>query len=248
MITPLQLKAVFPATRNPGVWCRVFDRMADEFDLRPYNRLAMFLAQCGYESTSFNVLRERMSYQTVEKLMAVFGKHFPTVESALPYVLNPAGLANYVYANRLGNGDPGSGDGQMYRGGGLIQLTGRANYKAVGDAIGVDLIMRPKQIETEPVAARSAGYFWKMHDLNAAADEGDFDYTTKKINGQAMLGHVDRKILWEKLLKVLNAPSAQAVAEAKRRAIPVPVDGMDDPGANRNLYRDPPVEVAPVAP
>lgn len=244
MITPAQLKAVFPAVRNPGVWCRVFDKTVDEFDLRDPARLAMWLAQCGYESMSFNVLRERTSYQTVAKLREVFPHEFPTDESAVPYVLNPPAVANFVYANRLGNGDVASGDGFMYRGGGLIQLTGRANYKMVGDALGLDLIGRPKQLETESVAARTAGYFWKQHDLNAAADEGDFDYTTKKINGQMMLGHVARKVLWQKLQTVLMTPSVQAAAEAARRALPVPVDGMDDPGANRNLYRDPPVEVA----
>ena len=129
MITPMQLRVVFPTCRNPGLWCRTFDQVVDEFDLRPPQRLAMWLAQCGYESESFNVLREIMSYRTVAQLRAVFPREFPTDDAAQRYVMNPTGLANFIYAGKNGNGDAASGDGFKYRGGGLIQLTGRANYK-----------------------------------------------------------------------------------------------------------------------
>jgi putative chitinase len=200
MITAMQLKAVFPACRNPGLWCRVFDQVVDEFELRPPQRLAMWLAQCGHESASFNVLRELTSYRTVAQLRAVFPHEFPTDEAALPYVLNPQGLPNFIYAGKLGNGDVASGDGFRYRGGGLIQLTGRANYKAVGDALSIDLEQRPLQIQQEPIAARTAGFFWKQNDLNAAADAGDFDYTTRRVNGSAMQGAAERKALWQKLV------------------------------------------------
>lgn len=237
MISPVQLKKVFPAVRNPGVWCRVFNQVVDEFDLRPVNRLAMWLAQCGYESMSFNVLRERLSYQTVAKLRAVFGHRFPDDESARKYVLNPQGLGNFIYANRLGNGDVTSGDGFMYRGGGLIMLTGRDNYKQVGDALALDLIGRPKQLETEIIAARTAGFFWKQNDLNAAADEGDFDYTTRKINGAAMLGAADRKAFWRQLIDILCTPDEQAKAVAARRAVPAVVDGLEDPNCAAQLAK-----------
>src|SRR5207253_7650602 len=104
------------------------------------------------------------------------------------YVMNPSGLANFVYANRNGNGNVASGDGFKYRGGGLVQLTGRGNYAGVGKALGLDLEIRPAQIELEIVAARTAGFFWKQNDLNAAAEAGDFDYTTRKTNGAGMRG------------------------------------------------------------
>lgn len=198
MITPGQLASVFPAVRDPGMWVRTFGQIVDDFELTP-PRLAMFLAQTGYESSSFNVLRERTSYSTVARLRAVFPHEFPTDESAVPFVLNPQGLANYVYANRNGNGDYASGDGFRYRGGGLIELTGRGNYRDVGAAMGLDLETRPIQIEQQVIAARTAGFFWKQHDLNAAADAGDFDYTTKAINGHAMEGAAERNALWQKL-------------------------------------------------
>jgi putative chitinase len=232
MIIPAQLKAVFTACRNPGVWCRAFAQVLPEFDITTDTRLAMFLAQCGYESSSFNVLRELMSYQTVAKLRAAFPHEFPTDAAALPYVLNPTGLANYVYANRNGNGDVASGDGFMYRGGGLIQLTGRANYQGVGEALGLDLVGRPKQILLEPIAARTAGFFWKQNDLNAAADAGDFDYTTRRINGAGMRGADERKALWQKLVVTMNVPTPVQAAIAARQMTPAVIDGLADPALN----------------
>lgn len=230
MITPGQLRTVFPFCHNPGVWVRTFDQTVDEFNLRPDHRLAMFLAQTGYESSSFNVLRERLSYRTAKQICEVFPREFPTEAAATPFVLNPIGLANKVYADKNGNGPEASGDGMTYRGGGLIQLTGRANYKGVGAALNLDLEMRPKQIELMSIAARTAGFFWKQNDLNAAADEGDFDYTTRRVNGIAMRGAADRKVLWQKLVTVLGAVTPQAAAVAARRAVAPVADGWMTPG------------------
>lgn len=232
MITPTQLRAVFPTCRNPGLWCRTFDQIVDEFDLRPVNRLCMWLAQCGFESSGFNVLREVLSYSTVARLRAVFPHEFPTDDAAQKYVMNPQGLGSFVYANRNGNGDVASGDGFKYRGGGLIQLTGRANYDAVGKALGRDLIARPGDIIIEPVAARTGGFFWKQNDLNAAADEGDFDYTTRRVNGSAMRGAAERKALWQKLVVQMGTQPATVVAAEARRAIPPVLDGLMDPTLN----------------
>lgn len=232
MITPMQLKAVFPGCRNPGLWCRVFDQIADEFDLRPVQRLCMWLAQCGFESQGFNTLREVLSYSTVARLRAVFPHEFPTDDAAQRYVMNPSGLGNFIYANKNGNGDVASGDGFKYRGGGLIQLTGKGNYDAVGKALGRDLVNRPGDIIIETIAARTAGFFWTQNDLNAAADAGDFDHTTRRVNGSAMRGAAERKALWQALIQQLGAPTPQAVAVTARRAVPQAVDGLMDPTLN----------------
>lgn len=230
MITPAQLRAAFPACRNPGIWCYTFEKMVDNFDLRPDNRLAMWVAQCGFESESFNTLREVMSYRTVGQLRAVYPHEFPTDDAAQRYVMNPSGLANFVYANKDGNGDVASGDGFMYRGGGLIQLTGRGNYESVGKALGIDLLGRPKQITLEMCAAKTAAFFWKQNDLNAAADAGDFDYTTRRINGSAMRGAAERKALWQKLMTAMGTPTPVQAAQAVRQAVTPPADGVMTPG------------------
>lgn len=232
MITPMQLKAVFPACRNPGLWCRAIGQVVAEFELDEPQRLAMWLAQCGYESSSFNTLREVLSYRTVEQLRKVFPCEFPTDDAAQRYVMNPNGLGNFLYANKLGNGDVASGDGFRYRGGGLIQITGKANYAAAGKALGLDLVLRPAQIISEPTAVRTAGYFWTLKDLNAAADAGDFDHTTRAINGEAMEGSADRRKLWQALVAQMGAPTALQAAAASRRAAPPVIDGLMDPTLN----------------
>lgn len=243
MITPEQLKAVFPACMQCGPWVRIFNQMVDEFDLRPDNRFAMWLAQCGYESDSFRKVRESMSY-TAARLIQVWPKEFPTLQSAAKYERNPAGLANYIYANRNGNGDEGTGDGLKFRGGGLIELTGRANYSVVGKGLNLRLDVAPQMIEQPIVAARTAGYFWKMNDLNAAADAGDFDYTTRKVNGKAMLGAADRKKLWQAIVAAMKRPSAAG----NKGPAPGPVavgtlDGVMTPG-----YRNFEVDSEPTIP
>lgn len=227
----MQLKAVFPYCRNPGVWCRTFGQVVAEFEITTDARLAMWLAQCGYESSSFNVVREQLSYRTVAQLRAVFPEELQTDDAAQRYVMNPQGLANFIYAGKNGNGDVASGDGFKYRGGGLIQLTGKANYEGVGKALGLDLLVRPNQIQIETVAARTAGFFWKQNDLNAAADAGDFDYTTRRVNGSAMRGADERKALWVKLVDQLGMPTPAVAAADARRAATVPVaDGIMTPG------------------
>jgi putative chitinase len=230
MITPGQLKTVFPQCRNPGNWVRVFGKTVEEFDITTDARLAMWLAQCGYESSSFNVLREVMSYRTVAQLRTVYPREFPTDDAAQKYVMNPQGLANFVYAGRNGNGDATTNDGFKYRGGGLIELTGKGNYKAVGDALRLDLVARPLQIQDEFVAARTAGFFWKQNDLNAAADAGDFDYTTRRVNGAAMEGSAERQKLWLGILSVLGALTPVQAAQKARQAMTPPKDGVMTPG------------------
>lgn len=244
MINPGQLHIAVPACRNPGNWCRVFAKVVEEFDITTNARLTMWLAQCAYESSSFNVLREQLSYRTVAQLRAVYPREFQDDDSAQRYVMNPQGLANFVYANKNGNGGVESGDGFKYRGGGLIELTGRGNYKAVGIALRLDLEARPLQIQDDTVAARTAGFFWKQNDLNAAADAGDFDYTTRRVNGPAMEGAIDRKKLWQAIRAAMGTPTPLQAAQAVRLATPGVADGVMTPG-----YRPmaPPAELPRVA-
>ena len=131
--------------RDPNAWVRQFTIELPAFGITDNNaRLAAWLAQCGYESQSFNTLRESGSYGRVTKnaagatvydlynekrLMSIWPHKFPTLLSTQPYIQNPEALMNYVYAGVLGNGPTESRDGTLYRGGGLIQITGRANYR-----------------------------------------------------------------------------------------------------------------------
>ena len=89
----------------------------------------------------------------------------------------------------LGNTEPG--DGRRFRGRGLLQITGRANYKEMGKALDLDLLRNPHLLELPMSAARSAGQFWKSRGLNELADRGAFTKITRRING-GLRGQADR--------------------------------------------------------
>jgi len=98
----------------------------------------------------------------------------------------------------LGNTEPG--DGVRFKGRGLLQITGRANYASCGSALGLDLIAEPELLATPTNAARSAGWFWSdFKHLNGLADAGNFRLITIRING-GLTGYDDgpgsRVALW----------------------------------------------------
>lgn len=197
MITAAQLHTVFPSCRDPSLWVSLFPAVFEEFGIKQPREQAMWVAQCGFESSSFNVLRENMSYGP-DQLQKVWPHYFPDEATAQRFGRRPVDLGNYVYASRLGNGDFASGDGFTYRGGGLIELTGRANYKTIGGLLNLPLEARPSLVEQPVTAARTAGLFWHMHNLNAPADAGDIVGCTKAINGGTN-GLAERTAFWEKL-------------------------------------------------
>lgn len=202
-MTPAQFKQIFPLNRDPTSWANIINEAMTEFDISTPKRQAAWLAQCGHESMGFSRLREYMSYSAV-RLKNVWPSRFRDQAHANQYARQPEKLANYVYALRLGNGPPETGDGWRYRGGGVIQLTGKTQYKLAGDAIDVPLESQPNKIEQPLIAARVAGWYWKDHGLNELADVDDFDRITEAINGPKKLGLAERKELWEKAKQVLG--------------------------------------------
>ena len=119
----------------------------------------------------------------------------------LRYVRELASGAAYEGRKDLGNTQPG--DGERYRGRGLIQITGRANYTAAMMALDVDVVEHPELLETPVLACRSAAWFWESHGLNELADTGDQIKVTKRING-GINGLPDRIQLFMGAIKVLS--------------------------------------------
>ena len=99
----------------------------------------------------------------------------------LKYFEELASGAAYEGRRDLGNTQPG--DGRRYKGRGPIQLTGRANYRAAGEALGLDLEGDPEQAARPDVGFRTAGWFWNSRDLSPLADAGDFREITHRVNG-----------------------------------------------------------------
>ena len=145
-------------------------------------RLAHFFAQVLHESGCMRFDMENLNYSS-DALRKVFGKYFTTKEEADAYARNPEKIANRVYASRMGNGDETSGDGWKYRGRGLIQLTGRANYKAFADWIKDTRVMDEPDLVSSEYAVHSAVFFWDRNDLNKLADKDDVVGLTTRING-----------------------------------------------------------------
>jgi putative chitinase len=174
-ITAQQLLQILPnAGQRVGVFAPALNVAMVRYQIVGTQRVAAFVAQIGHESGQLVYVRE------------IWG---PTV-------------AQKKYEGRVDLGNTVAGDGFKYRGRGLIQVTGRANYAACGGALGVDLIRRPELLEQPEYACLSAAWFWATHGLNTLADAGKFETITRRING-GLNGQDDRLALWEKAHEVL---------------------------------------------
>lgn len=165
---------------------------------------AHFLAQCAHESVGFSRLVENMNYSAA-RLREIWPLRF-TPQSANDYAFHPEAIANHVYADRLGNGDEASGDGWRYRGRGIIQLTGKANYQAASLALfGDDRLVQNPALAAEPsTAARAAVWFWNIRKLSLHAAADNVEAVTRGING-GRVGLRERKELLHKFKIALAA-------------------------------------------
>ena len=107
-----------------------------------------------------------------------------------------------AYEGRSDLGNVVAGDGVRFKGRGLLQITGRANYAACGVALGLDLLAAPQLLEQPVAACRSAGWFWQSRGLNRLADAGDQERITRRING-GINGLAERLALYQVARKVL---------------------------------------------
>lgn len=200
-ITEQQLLQILPSARPvAGIFLPALNRAMARFKINSRLRSAAFLAQVGHESGQMRNLVENLNY-SADALARTWPTRFTALSSAA-YARQPEKIANKVYADRMANGPESSGDGWRYRGRGLIQLTGRANYRAAADGLGLPLIDKPEMLEQPESACQSAAWWWAQNGLNELADAGKFEAITRKING-GLNGQADRVALYERALKVL---------------------------------------------
>ncbi len=160
------------------------------FDIDTPRRIAAFIGQCSHESSAFTRLEENLYYTDPTRIAKMFSA-LRQVEQARAYARNPKALANVVYAGRNGNGNVESGDGWTFRGRGLIQITGRGNYRDAAAGTGLPCLSTPEIVAEHAAAAMTAAWYWKAHGLNALADLWQIDDITRGIN-PAMVGRTDR--------------------------------------------------------
>lgn len=120
----------------------------------PLRHLSYVLATAYHETGGrMQPVTENLTYTSATRIRQVWPSRFASDAAAIPYVLNPQGLANRVYANRMGNGPESSGDGWRYCGRALPQLTGRENYAKASKLVGVDLVADPNAANDTDISA-----------------------------------------------------------------------------------------------
>jgi len=175
--------------------------VASKFGINNPVKLAHFLAQCGHESGGFRLVSENLNY-SADGLRKIFPKYFRDV-SPDSYARNPQKIASRVYGGRMGNGPEASGEGFKYRGRGYIQLTGKNNYKAFSDSIGVDVVAEPDLVATK-YPLLSAAWFFSKNCLGRCVDASDTTVVnvTKCVNG-GTIGLPDRLKHFKEYYKLL---------------------------------------------
>ena len=198
-ITAAQLHQIMPQA-DTARWVDKLNAAMAAHGIDTPAKQAAFLAQIGVESGQLRRTSENLNY-SASRLTEVWPSRFPTVASAAPYAHNPEKLANHVYANRNGNGNEASGDGWKYRGGGLMQTTGRANYRSAG------FENNPERLREDATAADSAAHFWQSNGLNeltaSALGHDAFNGVTRTVNG-GLTGANERWQMYQRALSVLG--------------------------------------------
>lgn len=267
-LTKDMLRAMLNGNSESDKWYDALAEILPKYDITTSNRIAGFVAQCAHESGDFKRLEENLNYSE-KALKSVFGRYFGTggkKRDAAEYARKPEMIANYVYQDefrtkRGAMGNVNEGDGWLFRGRGLKQLTGRNNYTAFGKTVGMTAEEAAEYVATEKGAVESACWFWDTNKLNNIADTGDIVKMTKKING-GTIGLEDRTERWEKALALLGgeveAPAAPArkkstakvdtsevlnigsrgdAVKAMQEALGISADGIFGPGTKRAVKR-----------
>lgn len=165
--------------------------------------VAQWIAQVGHESGGMSRLVESLNY-TPEGLRATWPARFDEATAqrlgrTASKAADQQGIAEIAYGGRLGNVH--AGDSWRFRGRGLLQVTGRANYRECGQHLNLDLEQEPSLLEMRSTAALSTAWYWRKHRLTEFG--GDVPSVTRKINGGTN-GLDDRLARYGKALAVLS--------------------------------------------
>ena len=164
----------------------------------------------------------------------MFGRYFGKGKrDAKEYARDQEKIANYVYQDEfrskrgaLGNVNPG--DGWLFRGRGIKQLTGRNNYAQFGSSIDISAEEAAEYVSTPKGALESACWFWSTNKLEKWADKGDNKGLTKKING-GTIGLEDRNRRWDEALAILGGkvPAPKKTTKGAVRTLRKGMQGDD---------------------
>ena len=217
-ITRDQLAALIPGNKDVDSWHEALVDVLPKYDITTASRIAHFISQCAHESNNFRSLEENLNYSE-KSLTKVFGRYFGNApkRSAKEYANKPEKIANYVYMDEFRTykmGNTKAGDGWLFRGRGLKQLTGRENYTGFGKFVGMSAEQAAEYVATPKGAVESACWFWDTKKLNSIADSDDVTKMTKVING-GNIGLADRQARYKKAMSVLEGSVSVATSAPK---------------------------------
>jgi putative chitinase len=198
-ITPQLLRAVGASKANAAIYAPLLDSAVlvpgdDWNSITSGSGVFMLVSQISVESGAFSATEEDLNY-TVESLQTGNRRKYFTAEQARQYgaVKNDRNetirradvrmIGNLYYGTRNGN-RPGTDDGYNLRGGGLLQTTGRNNWKAFADSVGLTIEAAAAWARQPDGAVASALFYWRNRKgLILAASRGDVTLCTQLITG-----------------------------------------------------------------
>ena len=203
------LAKLIPGNKNVDEWFEALVDVMPKYGINTERRAAHFISQCAHESNNFRSLQENLNYSE-KALKAVFGRYFgnPPKANAAEYARNPEKIANRVYFDKYRKykmGNTNEGDGWLFRGRGLKQLTGRENYTKFGASVNMTAEEAAEYVATPAGAVESACWFWNAKNLNNIADTDDVTKMTKIING-GNIGLESRQTRYKKAMEVFGNP------------------------------------------
>jgi len=202
-------------------WIPHVQNALSRFQIDTQKQVAAWIAQTAHESGGYITLTENLNY-SADGLAGTWPNRFAEIDPAtkkpkknekgfnvpnkfaLSLHRKPEMIANVVYGGRMGNGPIESGEGALYIGRGLKQLTGKENVTRCSNALRVDFVAHPEKLIEPEYAALSAAWFWSDKKCGPLADSDDFVGLTKRING-ATIGLQDREKRYKAVLAVINS-------------------------------------------
>lgn len=157
----------------------VFDAFAINTPLRLSHWFAQPYTECKLVSK-----RESLYYTDVDRLRMIFKTPFLNKDDAFvcKYLRNSKKCANYVYANRGGNGNEASGDGYRLRGAGLYQHTTHDQFLQMSYDLGVDIYNNIDLLLDDYYAVLAGCWYWQVNSLHKYADADNIDAISDIVN------------------------------------------------------------------
>lgn len=186
------ISGVRTRSKTPAKIAAAFNKFAPKYDVTTQKRISLFLAQVAVESGGFTTLSESLNY-SVDALIKKFGRHRISIADARKYGridgkqrANQKAIANLIYGGSFGKKNLGNvkpGDGWLFRGAGLGQITGRAHCERIARDLGIPVEDVPAILRDPEKGTEATFKLWSKWNMNDYADNDQVTASRKKWNG-----------------------------------------------------------------